>query len=535
MTAEAGTVLDATRDLMRGLGLTVVFGNPGSTEQPFLKDWPEDLVYVLGLHEGSVVGMADGYARATRRPVLVNLHTSAGTGNAMGAIATAWHNKTPLVITAGQQTREMMLLEPFLTNVDAATLPRPYVKLALETARPADAPAALLRAYTLAAQPPSGPVFLSLPLDDWDKPASGPVAVRQVSMRMPASSDALSGIAEALDGAARPALVLGAGVARSEGWADAVALAERLRCAVFTAPEAEAASFPEDHPLFQGALPPAIGPLCEMLEGHDVVLVLGAPVFRYYPYVPGRYLPDGTRLFQVTDDATEAARAPVGDSVLADPAAAARLLIEMVAASERRAPPPRPAPEAPVESHPITADALFHAMAQALPDDAVLVQESPSNLRDLQRRWPITRPDAYYTFSNGGLGYGLPAAVGISLAERHLGRHRPVLAVIGDGSFQYAVQALWTAAQLKLRLVVLVLGNGEYAILKSFAALEETPGVPGLDIPGLDIVSLARGYGCEGVEVDTPDGVRDALRHALERSGPTVIAAAISAEVPPLL
>ena len=230
----SSTVLTATRQVMRTLGLTVVFGNPGSTEQPFLKEWPSDFTYVLGLHEGSVVGMADGYARAMRRPVLVNLHTAAGVGNAMGALVTAWHNKAPLVVTAGQQTREMMLLEPLLTNVDATALVRPYVKLALETARAQDAPAALVRAHAMAVQAPTGPTFLSFPMDDWDEPASLTPMARSIGTRLQATPEILRGLADALAGARNPVLVLGAGVARGSGWEDAVALAERLRCPVFT-------------------------------------------------------------------------------------------------------------------------------------------------------------------------------------------------------------------------------------------------------------------------------------------------------------
>ena len=531
----SSTVLTATRQVMREFGLTVVFGNPGSTEQPFLKEWPSDFTYILGLHEGSVVGMADGYARAMRRPVLVNLHTAAGVGNAMGALITAWHNKAPLVVTAGQQTREMMLLEPLLTNVDATALVRPYVKLALETARAQDAPAALVRAYAMAVQAPAGPAFLSFPMDDWDKPAGVMPAVRSIGSRLQATPEILLGLADALAGALNPALVLGAAVARGSGWPDAVALAERLRCPVFTAPEAEAASFPEDHALFHGELPPAIGPLCDKLEGYDVVAVLGAPVFRYYPYVPGSFLPEGTRLFQVTDDAAEAARAPVGDSVLADPALALHVLLGMVAASDRSPPSPRPAPEAPATAATTTVDALFHALAQDRPADAVLVQESLSSLKDLKSRWPATQPDSYYTFASAGLGYGLPAAVGIALAERHSGRNRPVVAVIGDGSFQYASQALWTAAQLELPIVFVVPRNGEYAILKSFAKLEDTPGVPGLDLPGIDIAQIARGYGCTAIDVSSPESAREAFREALGRHGPTVIVAAIDPSVPDLL
>jgi benzoylformate decarboxylase len=178
---KALTVWDATYDLLRALMLTTVFGNPGSTEQPFLKNFPADFQYILGLQEASVVAMADGFAQATRHPALVNLHTSDGTGNGMGTIMTAFLNKTPLIITAGQQTREMLLCEPMLTNRDETMLPRPYVKWAYQPARAQDVPGAIMRAYALALQPSAGPVYVSIPLDDWDQPALGPAVVRTVS------------------------------------------------------------------------------------------------------------------------------------------------------------------------------------------------------------------------------------------------------------------------------------------------------------------------------------------------------------------
>ena len=167
---KALTVHDATYNLLRKLGLTTIFGNPGSTEQPFLKNFPPDFKYVLGLQEATVVAMADGFAQATGKPALLNLHTSAGTGHGMGNIMTAFHNKTPLIITAGQQTREMILCDPYLTNRDETTLPRPWVKWAYQPVRAQDVPGAIMRAYTVAVQPPAGPVFVSIPLDDWDQP-----------------------------------------------------------------------------------------------------------------------------------------------------------------------------------------------------------------------------------------------------------------------------------------------------------------------------------------------------------------------------
>src|SRR6202522_1854166 len=182
-TDEKQTVWAATYDLLRALGLTTVFGNPGSTEQPFLKNFPSDFEYILGLQEASAVAMADGFAQATGKPALVNLHSSAGTGNGMGNIMTAFQNKTPLIITAGQQTREMILCDPYLTNRDETTLPRPWVKWASQPVRAKDVPGALMRAYAAALQPPAGPVYVSIPLDDWDQPALGEAVVRTASSR----------------------------------------------------------------------------------------------------------------------------------------------------------------------------------------------------------------------------------------------------------------------------------------------------------------------------------------------------------------
>ncbi|MFG3697543.1 benzoylformate decarboxylase [Micromonospora sp. NPDC047620] len=529
------TVRDTTYDLLRALGLTTVFGNPGSTEEPFLRDFPDDFHYVLALHEASAVGMADGYAQATGRPAHVNLHTAPGTGNGMGNLVTAWHNRTPLIVTAGQQTREMLLLEPRLTSRRATELPQPYVKWSHEPVRAQDVPAALMRAYATAVQPPAGPVFLSLPLDDWAQPADPPPPVRTVATRFAPDPQRLREFAAVLAGSRAPALVLGAAVDRAGGWPAAVALAERLAAPVWSAPAPERAAFPEDHPHFRGVLPFAAAPLAEALDGRDIVLVVGAPVFRYYPHVPGDHLPDGARLLHVTDDPEEAARAPVGDSLLGDAGLALAALVDLLPAADRPAPPPRPDPPPPPDGLPPAPDALFAALARHWPADGVLVQESPSNLPALRRRLRSTRPGSYFTMASGGLGYGLPAAVGIALAQRDTGRGRPVVAVIGDGSFHYSVQALWTAARLRLPLVVVVPVNQQYAILKSFADFKDTPGVPGLDLPGLDITAIARGYGCTSTVVTHPDQLGDALATGLRADGPTVLPVPVSTEVPRLL
>ena len=311
------TVRDVTYQLFRELGLTTIFGNVGSTEETFLKNFPKDFRYVLAPQEASVIAIADGFAQATRRPALVNLHTTA-TANGMGNLATAFQNKTPLIVTAGQQTREMLLMEPWLTDVEATMLPRPWVKWAYEPVRAEDIPAVFMRAVATALQPPSGPVFLSLPLGDWEMPCEGPAVVRTVSQRIAPDPSRLAEFAKILCEARSPVLIYGAAIARGSGWDQAVAFAEALGAPVWAAPASERAPFPENHPLYSGGLPFAMGPLSKKLEGHDVALVVGAPVFRYYPYVPGPYLPAGLRLLHISDDPAETARAPVGDSLLGD-------------------------------------------------------------------------------------------------------------------------------------------------------------------------------------------------------------------------
>ena len=527
--ADGPTVREASLEVFRAHGMTTVFGNPGSTELPMLAELPDDFRYVLGLQEAAVVGMADGYAQASGRPALVNLHTAPGVGNAVGALVNAAANGAPLVVTAGQQVRPMVNLEALLTNPDATVLPRPAVKLSLEPSRPQDVPAVLARAIHAATTPPWGPVFVSIPMDDWSAEvdlateAAGSVAGRRVHQRAAPDPLGLDAVVEALDTARAPALVIGGDVDATGGFHHAVALAEQTGAAVFAPPVEGRVGFPTDHPQFRGALPMAIAPLAEALEPHDVVLVVGAAVFRYYPYVPGRFLPEGTRLFHVTADADQAARAPVGDAVVADPALTLRALLERVGPGPSdRAAVPRPEPlEAPRTAGEglLSAEEVFATIAGVWPQDAVLVTEAPSHRGTQQARLPITRPGSSYFTASGGLGFGLPAAVGVGLAEPA----RPVLAVIGDGSLQYSVQALATAASLQVPVTVLVLDNREYAILKWFASRERTPKVPGLDLPATDHLALARAYGVPAETVETVDALRDAVTRGFAGPGPRLV------------
>lgn len=529
------TVQDVTYGLLRQLGLTTIVGNPGSTEETFLKNFPDDFRYVLALQEASVVGIADGLSQGLRKPVIVNVHTAAGLGNAMGCLLTAYLNKTPLIVTAGQQTRDMVLLEPLLTNIDAVTMPRPWVKWSYEPARAQDVPAAFIRAHAAALQPPAGPVFLSLPLDDWDKEMPEAmlesIVPRSVATRVGPDPDRLSEFARRIEASTRPVLVYGSDIARGQAWQAGIALAERLGAPVWTAPFAERTPFPETHPLHAGALPAAIGPVEQRLAGHDLVVVVGAPVFRYYPFVAGRYLPPGVSLLHVTDDPEASAKAPVGDSLLSDSRLFLEALLPLVrsrapaAATPALRPGTRPADLATL---PLSAAAAMSAVRRACPGDFVLVEESPSNVPEMQDIFRIDRPDSFYTFASGGLGWGMPAAVGLALAERDNGRNRPVVVLMGDGSFQYSVQSLYSAVQQKVKAVYVVFQNDEYAILKSFAELEKTPHVPGLDIPGIDIVSLAKGYGAPATLARTADDVTAAVDEALQRPGASVVVVPIT-------
>lgn len=534
--AEQKTVHDVTYDLLRTLGLTTVFGNPGSTEQTFLQDFPDDFTYVLGLQEASVLAMADGYAQSTGKPALVNLHTAAGTGNAMGSLVAAYRANTPLIVTAGQQTREMSLCDPYLNNPDATLMPQPWVKWAYEPARAEDVPAAFMRAYAVATQPPAGPVFLSIPLDDWDKPALGPAVVRTVSRRVQPDAERLREFAARISHAERPLLLLGPEVDRAGAWDAGVAFAEKLRAPVRGSALSDRCSFPEDHPLYGGPLPLTIAGVSEAVAGYDLVVAIGAQVFRYYPYVAGEYLPEGTEVLQITADPHLAAVAPVGDSLIGDVGTVLEQLVDLVQVpGDRQAPPGLTrdiGAELTMASAPLLPNDVYAVLSSVKPDDAAVVMESTSTLADLITWWPTRRSGSFFATGSGGIGWGVPAAVGIALGDRARGVKRTVVASIGDGSFQYSIQAIWTAAQHKLPIVFVVQRNGEYAILKSFALLEKTPNVPGLNLPGLDIAALATGFGCRTANVDGTESLAREFKAALEADGPTVLVVPTQPQLP---
>ena len=519
------SVREASLDVFRAHGMTTMFGNPGSTELPMLQDYPDDFRYVLGLQEAVVVGMADGYAQARGGPALVNLHTAPGVGNAMGAIFNAQANHTPLVITAGQQTRALMGLQANLTNRDATRMPHPLVKWSYEPARAQDVPLALARATHLATLPPKGPTFVSIPMDDWEAEVDDADVAEAVKRRTDGRTvpgpEALAALARRLEAAESPVLVAGPDIDAAGAWDAAVALAERQNLPVFASPPTGGGrlGFPEGHPNFRGVLPPAVGPVAETLRGKDLILVVGSSVFPYYPNIPGPLLPEGSELVQITSDPDEAARAPMGEALVADVKLTLEALVAEVGESDRDAGESLPDPTAGEEQDPITGTAAMNALAAAFPEDGIIVLEAPSATSAARNQLRLSKPGSYYFGAGGGLGFGLSAAVGVQLAQPD----RPVVCVVGEGSAQYAVTAFWSAVAYDVPVTFCVLRNTEYAILKWFAGLEQVEGAPGLDLPALDTAAIAAGYGVNTAKVNTADELREALAGAIAANRPELV------------
>jgi benzoylformate decarboxylase len=518
------SVREATFELFREHGMTTMFGNPGSTELPMLAEFPDDFRYVLGLQEAVAVGMADGYAQATGKPAHVNLHTAPGVGNGMGAIFNAQANHSPLLVTAGQQVRAHITMQANLTNKDATRVVHPFVKWSFEPPRAQDVPLALARAIHTVSLAPKGPAFVSLPMDDWTEEAdaeSGKVIERTAEPRTGPDPAAIESLAQRLSSASNPVLVAGPDIDAAGAWDDAVALAERQKLPVFASPATGGGrlGFPEGHPLFQGVLPPAIGPVTETLKGRDLILVIGSSVFPYDPYIPGPLLPEGASLVAITSDPDEAARAPMGDVILADVGLALKALLDQVGEANRAEPDPLPEPSAGDETEPLSPTMVHHTLGQVFPDDGIVVLESPSSTLSLRNQLRLSRPGSYYFGAGGGLGFGLAAAIGVQIAQPE----RPVVCILGEGSAQYAITGFWTAAAYDVPVTFLVLRNEEYSILKWFADIEEVTGAPGLDLPALEVAQVAQAYGVSSKQVAGRDELHAALEEAIGATAPRVV------------
>jgi benzoylformate decarboxylase len=517
-------VRDAFYEVLRAHGITTIFGNPGSNELPMLSDMPDDFRYILALQEGAAIGMADGFAQATGRPAMVNLHAAAGMGNAMGNLINTQSGHVPVIVTSGQQARKYTELKAYLTNVDAPKLAEPLVKWSHEPARPQDAPQSLSKAIMLAAAAPTGPAYLSLPLDDWDQDADasalGFLKSRTTEGSPVVPEEALGRLRERLTAARNPVLVAGPDIDTPAGWDGAVRLAENLSLPVLIAPSPARCPFPTRHPSYRGILPASIPAVASHLRGHDLIVAFGAPIFMYHEFADGDYLPAGAELWAVTSDPDEAARAPAGHILIGDPADAVKRLADTMPPAGRPPLPARePLPQADTTGPAFTMEAIIDAVNAAKTDSTVIAHEWTSTMVTAWDRLEFTRPGSLFICAGGGLGWGLPAAIGLQLGDPS----RRVVALLGDGSVHYSVSGLWTAAQHNIPVVFVVARNNEYRALKEFTRFMHTPDAPGMELPGIDYPGIAAAYGVQSDRVKSLSDLTHAIQGALSSDKPHLI------------
>jgi benzoylformate decarboxylase len=512
--------MDALLAILRDEGVDRVFGNPGTTELPFLDALAHapDLEYVLAVQEASAVAMADGYARATGRTAFVNLHIAAGLANGLIGMLNARRSRTPLVVTAGQQDRRHLLTDPMLAG-DLVGLASAASKDAVEVQHARDLPVVLRRAFALAATPPAGPVFVSVPMDllreevEVEVPPRTPVAPRAPATR-------LDEAARLLADAANPVIVAGDGVGRDHAVAELVRLAECLDARVYHAPMHDRLNFPFTHPLHAGMIPPRNVAVREALAAHDVVFAVGCHAFNPHHYTPGPAIPPGARVVQLDDDPTVLGRNfPVELGLAGGVRASLAELVELTGFVRRSGQWTRPAaaPAATTTGAPLEPAVAARAIADGLPDDAIVVDEAITVgvlLRPLLR---LDRPGSFVHTVGGGLGWGIGAAVGTAMAQ-----DRPVVAVLGDGSAMFGLQGLWSAARYQAPVLLLVMGNGGYQTLKDSLGEHYGPGPhPGLDLGQLDWRKAAEFFGVAARRVSSDAELREVV--AAERTAPLLV------------
>ena len=519
-------VRDATFERCLELGMDTIFSNPGSTEVPALSGLPADFRFVLGLHEAAVVGMATGLAIATERPVLVMLHTTAGFGNAVSALATARVNKAPLVVLVGQQDRRHLASRPFLAG-ELEGLAGSYPVSFSQPARPQDLPTMVTQAWHRA-RAAKGPAIVVVPMDDWlaaadERPEASP---RRMVLSRRADPADLEELAERLDAAINPALVVGADADSAESWAALTALAQKLQCPVFQEAFGARAGFPQDHPLFAGHLPSARSGLRSVLEPYDVILCVGAPAFRQYPYDDGPFVTPGTWVGVIADSEDGAEDSTSDLAVVAPIASACAHLKDLVSPRPGNAPqvelPALPSFTAPERG--ILPEDVFATLAERLGPETVIIEESPSSRSRLQAMLPARRPLGFLSAAMGGLGFALPAAIGVKMGLPE----RPVVAVVGDGSSMYAIQSLWSAAHYQVGALFVILCNRGYSIMDRLheRSSDSPPPWPGLE--ELEIAELATALGCPSTKVSSLAELKEALAslpsNLAEMTFPLVIA-----------
>ncbi len=527
-------------------GVTHLFGNPGTTELPLMEvvpDFPE-LNYVLGLQEAVVVGMADGYARASGRLAACSLHVAPGLGNAMGALYNAKFSGSPLIVTCGQQEQGHGLLEPLLYE-PLLPIAQPMVKWAVEVTRAEDLPRIVHRAAKVALTPPTGPVFISLPGDVLDAEVELEFgSPTRVDARVRPSDEALEQLAAKLLAAKNPLILAGQELSIHDAFAEAAELAELLGAAVCQQPIPYCAQFPSAHPAYLGALTRNQKQVRALLEPYDLMLCLGADLLRMSVYSPSAPLPESMQVLHVSERDWElgknyptelALRANVKETLRAllplvrarrggaGAEAAARRLAALIPRnwSAQREQARRETLQL-AQCKPIDPRYLMLAISETLPKNAIVVDEALTSSTSLPGFLELRGPRDYYGLASGGLGFGLPGAVGISLAQPA----RPVLAVIGDGSSMYGVQALWTAAHLKLPVTYVICNNRSYRILKErLVSMRATDRFTGMDLrdPEIDFAGLARSFGMQSERLTEAQAIVPALRAALASGGPRLI------------
>ena len=540
MTRRARDVLI---DILRDEGITHVFGNPGSTEMPLmdaLVDAP-DIAYVLGLQEATAVGMADGWALATGRAAFVNLHAMGGLGNAMGVLVASKASETPLVVTAGQQDTRHLMTEPWLSG-DLVALAQPVAKWAKELRRADDVGPALRRAFGLARTPPCGPVFLSLPMDILDQEVNHPMPPASAAPRLGPSPVAarLADKLAVLD-PDRVVVLLGDDLPAAAS-AGLVAFAEAGGFPVWGTQLTSRTAFPSHHPCWAGVLKPDFADMRAHLKSAQAIVLVGGRAFVAYPYREAEPVPEGVAVMHIADNPEAFGRehaaemALLGDISQTLAAATGRLkeLVDktkiaarLVARGARR----REAREATrmdilAESAnpPLSADAAVLAALDALPEDAVIANDSAATFGRVQDLM-TTEPGRYFFARGGVLGCSMPAAVGAALATKGW-----VVSFVGDGGAMYSPQALWSAAHYKARTIFVVFNNRRYGVLQNVAkslgyANAKAGRFVGMDVadPAIDFQALAASMGVPSERADDRHAIGAAIERALKRDGPSLV------------
>jgi benzoylformate decarboxylase len=536
-------------ELLKQEGVEMVFGNPGTTELPLMDAFAveNEIRYVLGLQEAALMAMADGYAQATGKLAVLNFHVAPGLGNAMGMLYDAQKAASPILVTAGQQDQEYIVTEPIL-SADLPTLARPFVKWAAEVHRLADLPRLVHRAAKTALAPPTGPVFLSLPGDilksEGDVDLMAPT---RIAPRLRADEDAIAAAADLLATARHPVFIAGDAVAQSRAHAELVELAELLGAPVYAEFVPSTASFPASHPLFRGAMVRTQAAVREVLDPHDVLFSVGADLFTWSLPSAIEAMPPHMRLVHLDTDPWEIGKNyPAQAAVLGDPKASlpeltaavrARMTAAARGAARDRLKSASDATRAEREAlhakaralaakTPVQPLALLHAIGEMLPKDAIVVEEALSSAPGIRSLLRSDDPQSYFGLRGGGIGWGLPAAIGVKLALPH----RPVVGLIGDGSAMYTCQALWTAAHYRIGAVFVILNNTSYRILKQrLHALrghaEQVDAYVGMELldPAIDFVGLARSLGIVAERARTVHEATDLLAKGLRGDSPMLI------------